>query len=258
MKNHPVFQLPPLRVGPYLMHAVPATRDMFVDKRRKVESFWSTGVVLIDESLNAEDTFHCFVRFLVACIHYRSGLNDRSNEESFTHSLASGFVELALTNPEFWVQFNKLLDQTYRPEDPWQLTAMGLVPPDAYDLPGEVTYRGKRCPISWVSHEECAKYQAYGFFCPRGKFVELSESLRGTNLPLVALHEVFHFFHDCQGLKDSSKEKEFITKQVRALKRLWAENQEFWHWWLGRIRAAAQAPAVRRPACRVRRQRLLA
>ncbi len=246
MKIHPIFLLPEHRLGPYRMRAVPASRDMFTDKRRKIENDWTAGVTRIDSSLSPAEVLRYFLRHLVTAIHYRSGLNDRSNEESFTHSLASGFVELARrTDQRFWVGFQDILARELAPGAAWAQTVRGIPSGAALAMPATVTYRGRECRLTWIAHAACEKASVYGYYCNKNVEVELSDGLRGANLALVGLHEVVHFLHACEGLGDRTTDAVFRSTQVRMLMRFWKENPNFWQWWLSVARPARRSLPVR-------------
>ncbi|MDO8699926.1 MAG: hypothetical protein Q7J75_05825 [Rhodoferax sp.] len=104
-----VSNLPPYRMGPYQLRIVASTQEMFSDKRRKVETDWNAGIVHIRCDLKESCALSLLTRHLITAIHYRSGLNDSSDEESYAHSCASGLVELALGQREFFSEFLTLM-----------------------------------------------------------------------------------------------------------------------------------------------------
>lgn len=228
----PVFFLPEYRIGPYTMKAYPATKDMFIDKRRVLEHEWTLGVVNIAQDLPVRKTIECMMRSLVTAIHYRSGLNDRSNEESFTHSLATGLVELARNNPEFWVEFMSIVEDHYAPDAGWALTAAGNPVRACFETPSRIVFNGRHCDIHWIAPNQWEDSSAYGFYWLKRGRIDLNGSLQGANLALVTLHEVLHFLHECVGLKDKTTDKAFKRAQAHLLLRFMKENPEFWAWWL--------------------------
>jgi hypothetical protein len=234
-----VFDLPPYRVGPYTLQAFPATKDMFSDKRRVIEHDWTAGVAYIKQDLPHRKTLECLTRSIVSAIHYRSGLDDRSSEESFTHSLATGLVELARNNPEFWAQFNKLLEDEYRPRAGWGRTAAGNPVSQALTDPKVIIFEGHTCKIHWIPGQKWKTPNAYGWYMYADMHIELNGAMYGVNRALVTLHEVFHFLHHCLGLKDRTKEKEFKRTQSLMLLRFIQQNPKFWAWWLHAVNPEA-------------------
>ncbi len=231
-----VFLLPEYRVGPYTMQVFPATRDMFHDKRRVLEHDWTAGVAYIAQHLSTRKALECLMRSLVTCIHYRSGLNSRSDEESFTHSFATGLVELARNNPEFWTQFNQLLEQEYKPRAGWGRTAAGNPVAAALTNPKHLMFDGRGCAIEWIPGHKWKEPGAYGFYLIKKGHIELNDAIHGTNRPLVALHEVLHFLHECVGLKSSTDETTFKRGQAYTFLRFIQQNPKFWAWWLHAVR----------------------
>lgn len=228
----PVFLLPEYRVGPYTMKAFPATKAMFSDKRRIIEHDWTAGVTFIADHLSTRKTLECLMRSIVTCIHYRSGLNDKSDEESFTHSLATGLVELARNNPEFWGGLQQLLEDDYKPGAGWGRTAAGDPVAAALTLPKRIVFDHRSCAINWVPPEKWKDSGAYGFYWLKQGKIDLNAGLHGANLALVTLHEVLHFLHECVGLKNSTKEVPFKRAQAYTLLRFMQQNPKFWAWWL--------------------------
>ena len=233
MSPSTVFDLPPYRMGPYTMRVLPASRQMFYDKRRNVENDWTRGCVLIDKTVSAREGLDLFLRHLVTAIHYRSGLNDRSNEESFTHSLSTGLVELAQWNPQFWPQFQSLLEQELSPGHGWfDLASSRAAHVDPVPLPESIGYKGKRVRLEWLDQQSCDRARVYGYYIARDKVIQPSEGLRGANLAIVGFHEALHFLHHCEGLKDSTADQVFRRTQAKILPRFLKENPEFWRWFL--------------------------
>jgi hypothetical protein len=232
----PVFLLPPYTVGPYTLRIIPAKKEDFHDKRRKLEHDWTAGVVLIDRSLNTRKSLEALMRSLVTAIHYRSGLNDTCDEEAYTHSLATGLTEIALNCPQFWQQFNKLLEAEYCPGAGWHRASRGIAFHEALQPPTLVVYDGKQCRFEWKPLDYFTKMAAYGFFTPKAGVVELPSQLSGSNASIVALHETLHFIHECEGLKDSHPERAFKKAQAYSLPRFIRQNPGWWSWWLLRTR----------------------
>jgi hypothetical protein len=238
--TNPIFALPAYRVGPYTMKTTPKERGEFNDKRRILEHDWTGGRTFIASDLSQRKAMECLVRSLVTTIHYRSGLNDKSDEESFTHSLATGLVELALNNPEFWTAFQQLLEAEYKPGAGWGRTAAGSPVLAARSAPSRIVMDHRSCTINWVPAAEWPDEHAYGFYYIKQGRIDICDDLYGTNQALVVLHEVFHFLHECIGLKDSTKEVPFKRCQALMLLRFVQQNPKFWAWWLNAVKPRKQ------------------
>lgn len=220
--------LPPYRMGPYQLRIVPATRDMFLDKRRKVETDWNAGIVHIRQDANESFALTLIVRQLITAIHYRSGLNDASDEESYTHSFASGLVELALAQRQFFVELLTLIEKLVKPGAGWRNAYLSG---RAMPVPKRIVCGARTCTIGFVASESCNKARAYGFYTVGEGIIELSDQLHGANLALVALHEKLHFLHECAGLEDKSTEAMFKNAQTRLLLNSLRDNPGYWRWW---------------------------
>lgn len=234
--TNPVFDLPAYTVGPYTLKVTPLPRSRFADRRRVIEHDWDRHQTRIADHLSTRRALECLMRSLVTAIHYRSGLNDNCDEEAYTHSLATGLVELAQNNPEFWFQLNVLLEQEYYPGAGWGLIAGGepvRVPP----RPALLRYDGHECSVRWMTPQQWKGDRAYGYYWVRQNRIDLKDSLRGNNLALVSLHEIIHFLHEKLKLRDSSTEMQFKRAQAAMLPRFIQQNPQVWSWWL---HAAAQ------------------
>lgn len=228
-----VYHLPPFKVGPYAIQVQPRARVSFPDKRYNREIDWNAGVAYLREGLSPDVALRALMRCVVSAIHYRSGLNDTCDEEAFTHSLASGLVELADTSPRFWFELHQVLDQRFGRPDFWAEAAGGAPTlSSAVQCPSALKLGHHRCPIQWVPAHLWSDRLAYGLYTPVEKVIELPHSLQGGNRPLVILHESLHFLHEVLGLTDSHDEQTFKRRQADGLLRFWKQNPEFWRWWL--------------------------
>ena len=221
--------LPPYRMGPYQLQVVAAPREMFTDKRRKVEADWNAGIVHIRQDANESQALTLLTRHLITAIHYRSGLNNSSDEESFAHSCASGFVELALSQRPFFAGYLALVEKIIKPGAGWQQI---YLKPRLTPAPKRIVCANRTCTIRFVASDDCTKEQAYGFYFIGQGTIDLSDGLSGPNLALVALHEKLHFLHECAGLDDKATEIMFRDGQTRLLLNSLKDNPGYWRWWL--------------------------
>jgi hypothetical protein len=228
--------LPPYRMGPYQLRIVAASRGMFRDKRRKVETDWNAGIVHIRRDAKESFALSLVLRHLITAIHYRSGLNDASNEESFTHSCASGLVELALGQREFFARLLTLIEKLVKPGAGW---CSAYQKGRALPAPKRIVCGARTCTISFVTSEICNKAQAYGFYTVGNGIIELSDKLSGPSLALIAMHEKLHFLHECAGLRDDSTEAMFKNAQVKLLLSSLKDNPGYWRWWFSLLSRAA-------------------
>ena len=221
--------LPAYRMGPYQLRVVAAPREMFTDKRRKVEADWNAGIVHLRKDATESSALSFLTRHLVTAIHYRSGLNNSSDEESFAHSCASGFVELALSQRPFFAGYLALVEKIIKPGAGWQQIYLKPRPAPA---PKRIVCANRACTIRFVASGNCTREQAYGFYFVGQGVIDLSDGLSGPNLALVSLHEKLHFLHECAGLDDKSTEIMFRDGQTRLLLNSLKDNPGYWRWWL--------------------------
>lgn len=240
-----VFDLPPYRVGPYVVRVVPGGAAAIEHKTRHARFVYGTSEPsVIREGLPAEKQLELFIRLMLQTIHYRSGLNPKSDEESFTHSAATGIVEIAHNSPEFWAQFNQHLgDRLGQGRRGWALRAMGLgvepVQPKRVVFPDEV--------FTFAQIPDSATYWAWCDFTNRR--IELSSSLAGVNLCTILLHECLHAVHWCNGADRLASVRKrsvdpFIRAQASGLLHFWRDNPRFWSWWLYTLATAKDAAAL--------------
>lgn len=227
-----VSNLPPYRMGPYQLRIVAATQEMFSDKRRKVETDWNAGIVHIRRDLKESCALSLLTRHLITAIHYRSGLNDSSDEESYAHSCASGLVELALGQREFFSEFLTLIEKLIKPGAGWRNAYLAR---RVVLAPKRVVCGARACTIRFIASERCNRANAYGFYTVGQGLIELSDNLRGANLALVALHEKLHFMHECAGLKDQSTEAMFKATQAKLILNSLKDNPGYWRWWFSLV-----------------------
>lgn len=243
--NNSVFELPAYTVGPYTMRITPVPRQRFSDKRRILEHDWTAGHTCMDEKLSPEQALGCLFRSLVTAIHYRSGLNDCCDEEAFTHSLATGVVELARNNPQFWGALHRIVERQWGAPPLWSEALEGRQMAVAFARPQEVVFRMQRrqrpCAIAWRAPDQWRHPGYYAWYLLKQGVIEIDSRLHGPNLALVALHEVLHFFHECLGLTSRSKAHQFKTAHAALLPALWRHNPHFWAWWL---RTASERPIL--------------
>ncbi len=234
-----IFALPSFRVGPYVTQIVPGEPHEFKRRGAQLQYVHGHEPARIAAWVPPGRQLELLVRLIVSLIHYRSGINNKSNEESLTHSVATGLAELAQNSPEFWVQFNAMMGDHFGRRG-WGLRAAGQgatpVQP-ARVVAGDEAFR-------FVRIKETATYWAWCNFNERR--IEIVETLRGANLCVIVMHECLHLIHWAAGI-DKVKvagTREFMRKQPAALLRFWRDNPRFWAWWLHTLATAQAAPTV--------------
>jgi hypothetical protein len=220
-------------VGPYRIETLPCPRA-----KLKRPDRWRAGAIG-DGPLNiASDAppavqLDMFMRQILSAIHYKSGLNESSNEESFTHATAAGLVEIAHRNPEFWVQFNGLIGQHLgQTRHAWHLRAAGhgATPPAPKRIVvGTDAY-------SFVPLED--DHMNWAFCDYDHSRIEISPRIEGPQMPVVVMHECLHALHHEYGLGDRTLVSVFTRGQAKAILAFARHNPRFWSWWLHSVHAS--------------------
>lgn len=226
-----IFLLPEFKIGPYRMQVRPAV--FAPEKRDRVSYEWDQHLLLIDADLPQERQLPWLMRSLVRAIHYRSGLIDVLDEEAYTHSLATGLVELSQQG-HFWAEFNALLAQELQPRAHWGYIAAGCERPPV-SAPKRIVCRKQVCTFTELSARDMAANQVYAWYNWETKppRIELAPSMKGANFCVIVLHETLHFLHHQWGLrKRSITPAAFKRAQAMALLDFLRHNPKFWTWWL--------------------------
>lgn len=238
----------PVRIGPYTLAVCPVPRALLPDRRRRSGTDYARGLVLLDETLEAGAALrHLFTR-LVAAIHYRAGLDDKCSEEAFTHSLATGLVEVARGSPEFWCELHEMVDAVLGARTGFAPVAAGQVAAGRFAAPVRVVCGRRSARIVRIPARVADRERAYGFYTAREDLIEIADSLEGAQLAVVVLHELLHFLHDCEGLTDKTPERGFIDAQARLLAAFLRHNPTAWRWLLATLADAPRVAELRRAA----------
>jgi hypothetical protein len=230
-----IFDLPPYKVGPYRVKAVPVPRKELHWKRERYSLDFPAGIVNFDQALESRAALELYMRCLVKTVHVRSGLDNKSTEESFTQSLASGITELAHGDLEFWAAFNELLARILSPHSGWRSASLGggrFTP-----TPKRIVFKNQVCKIVEVDganlYTRHSCYAWYGAGWSKDcDIIELGDTLEGGHKAVIVLHEVLHFIHDCVGLRDRDSAPRFEREEGAALLHFLQRNPSFWRWWL--------------------------
>jgi hypothetical protein len=224
-----IFLLPPVRIGPYTVEIHPGDRSLFKNPRLRTEGMIAEGPIHVDSTWEERELIRWYVRQMVRTIHYRSGLNAKCDEEAFTHSLATGMVEIAANSPVFWVEFNDLLCRHLETtEHDWGAHAGGA----------KTSLRPQHVSMDkHVYRIVSVKSNAFWGWCNfTDHRIELNETLvPGTQMCVVSLHECTHLFQHALGIADLKKDRQFEKKQADGFMKFIQQNPQFWAWWLSTL-----------------------
>jgi hypothetical protein len=171
----------------------------------------------------AKAFFGCVIRLA----HYSKGCQQGCVEEAYTHSFATGLVEFAQRNPRAWLWFNLLLSQHLpgRPRFDHSVRGVLASPPR---LPQSIDVAGRTVALRCISRNETGN--AFGWYDPQRREVQLYVGLRGPNLPVVALHEITHAVHHAYALKLRDSHRNFNHAQQEGWLGIVRDNPAAWHW----------------------------
>ncbi len=225
-----------LHIGPYRMAVEIVERSAMTRRRELVELDVNSGTVKMHSSLQGARFADHFFKALVRLIHYSKGCQDGCVEEAYTHSLATGLVEFAHRNPHAWVWFNLLLDHTSRSGGTDFARVANGVSRRRLSLPRRMQVGDEILKIVPLSTEVATRRRVYGFYDPQTRTAELFEGLQGSNLAVVAIHEVTHCIHYENGLESSGDRRRFVSVQAAGWMRFIRDNPTAWRWLLACMR----------------------
>jgi hypothetical protein len=232
-----IFELPPYHVGIYTVTVRPLT-----DRRPggpKTAGVFAQEPVCIATDIPVGEQVLLYVRQLVHAIHYRNGAVETADEENMTTGLASGLVEVAARNPEWWARFNGFLARhAFRVKHSgWESIARGRSA--RQPAPHRVVVREHVYTFEVLKRDK----SAYGvcYMSPDRRQIAISPNIEGLQLPTVVLHEVLHAVHEAEGLDEPGlRAVHFRRRQARALLRFIGHNPRFWRWWLELVYESAR------------------
>ena len=171
----------------------------------------------------AEAFFECIIRLS----HFSKGCQEGCIEEAYTHSFATGMVEFAQRNRQAWAWFNRLLTEHLAPDMKYDRVVHGLLsrPPQ---MPKRILVAGRPVTIRSISKAECAG--AFGWYHFANQEAQLYIGLTGSNLAIVALHEITHAVHHMYELKQRDRHRNFRRAQLKGWLGIIRHNPSAWRW----------------------------
>lgn len=222
----------PVHIGPYSFSVVSAPQADFTRKQWLSETDYNHQIIRLRAGLTGEQLVRCFWLRVVRAMHYSAGLDDDCPEESFTHSYAAGLMAFVRVNPEVWVWFNRLMENSFKPGSRYGRYAAGecdarpIAPPRRFTV-GRQAYRLTSMP-SAVSD----KLACWGDCDLEQKVMRLSDELFGTQLAVIFWHELTHAMHSEAGLDDGCTRAAFAQAQSKHTLAFMIHNPRAWRWFL--------------------------
>jgi hypothetical protein len=216
-----------VELGPYRLGVEWREREHLRDRRRRAcIDLEGTRIELRNDLAGlplAKAFFGCVIRLA----HYTKGCQQGCIEEAYTHSFATGMVEFAQRNPRAWLWFNLLLAK-HLPGRPRFDQAVRGVLAQAPRLPQSIDIAGRSVALRCITRGQTGN--AFGWYDMQRREVQLYAGLAGTNLPVVALHEITHAVHHAYALKLRDSHGNFNRAQLEGWFDIMRSNPQAWFW----------------------------
>lgn len=214
-------------LGPYHLRVEFLERSRMYDKRRLACVNVEDGRLELRSDLEglrlAEAFFECIIRLS----HFSKGCQEGCVEEAYTHSFATGMVEFAQRNRQAWAWFNLLLTRHLAPDPQYDRVVQGMLsrPPQ---MPKRILVAGQ--PVSIRSISKAQSAGAFGWYYFANQEAQLYSGLTGSNLAIVALHEITHAVHHMYALKPRDRHQNFRRAQLKGWLGIIKHNPSAWRW----------------------------
>jgi hypothetical protein len=216
-----------VELGPYRLGVEWRERAHLLDRRRRACIDLESARIELRNDLAGLALAKSFFGCLIRLAHYSKGCQQGCVEEAYTHSFATGLVEFAQRNPRAWLWFNLLLAEHLPGRPRFDQSVRGvLVPPPR--LPGSIDIAGRTVALRCISRSETGN--AFGWYDPQRREVQLYVGLSGANLPVVALHEITHAVHHAYALKVRDSHGNYNRAQLEGWLGVMRNNPMAWHW----------------------------
>lgn len=238
---HPPTQI---RLGPYHLRVQFMSQSRMSDRRRLACVNIEDGRLELRGDLRGERLAEALFESIVRLTHFSKGCQQGCVEEAYTHALATGLVEFAQRNRPAWAWFNSLLAKHASPGAQYDRVVDGLLsrPPL---MPTSVRIAGHRIALRSISRNQSAG--AFGWYVMDDLEAQLYGGLTGSNLAIVALHEITHAVHHVYGLRDRDRHHNFRSAQVRGWLSIIRRDPLAWRWLIWIMSFPAQASIVAQP-----------
>ena len=216
-----------VELGPYKLGVEWRERERLLDRRRRACIDLEGARIELRNDLSGMALARAFLGSVIRLAHYSKGCQQGCVEEAYTHSFATGLVEFAQRNPRAWLWFNLLLAE-HLPGRPRFDQAVRGVPMRPPRLPDCIDIAGRVVAVRCISRRETGS--AFGWYDPQRREVQLYVGLSGTNLPVVALHEITHAVHHAYAVKMRDTHRNFNHAQLDGWLALVRCNPAMWLW----------------------------
>jgi hypothetical protein len=238
-------------LGPYDLTVGFRERSRMADRRRLACVNLADRRIELRQDLDGLRLAEVFLDSVIRLSHFSKGCQQGCVEEAYTHSLATGLVEFAQRNERAWRWFNLLLAEHVPGRPRYDRVVRGAVarPPT---MPRRVLVGGEPVALRSISKAETGS--AFGWYHFDLREAQLFHGLTGSNLAVVALHEITHAVHHRYGIGTGDSHRDFKEAQLKGWFGIMTGCPDAWRWlaWLmsfpERARLRAPGRALRRAA----------
>jgi hypothetical protein len=225
-------------LGPYQLAVEFRDKSQMHDKRKLACLNLEDGRIELRQDLQGMKLAEVFLDCIIRLSHFSKGCQQGCVEEAYTHSFATGMVEFAQRNPMAWLWFNLLLTEHGGRNARYDRVVHGAVsrPPR---MPKRILVGGHPVTIRSITKAETGN--AFGWYHFSNREAQLYSGLTGSNLAVVALHEITHAVHHMYDIKQRDKHQNFKHAQLKGWLGIMKDNPSAWRWLVWVITFPAKA-----------------
>jgi len=214
-------------LGPYWLRVEVLERSRMRDRRLRACVNVEDGRIELRDDLRGMQLAEVFLECIIRLSHFSKGCQQGCIEEAYTHSFATGMVEFAQRNPDAWVWFNLLLTEHLTKDVRYDKVVLGFVTRQP-QMPKRILVAGHPVTIRSIGKTECGN--AFGWYHGSKQEAQLYCGLTGSNLAVVALHELTHAIHHMYDLKKRDRHQAFRHAQLKGWLGIMSHNPSAWRW----------------------------
>jgi len=214
-------------LGPYHLSVEFRERSRLYDRRRLACVNLVDGRIELRRDLDGLKLAQAFLDCIIRLSHFSKGCQEGCVEEAYTHSFATGLVEFAQRNPRAWLWFNLLLAEHLPGNVGYDKVVRGAVsrPPA---MPKRVLVGAHSVGLRSITKTQTGN--AFGWYHYDEREARLYRGLAGSNLAIVALHEMTHAVHHAYGMDSGGSHRSFRRAQLVGWLGIMKNNPRAWRW----------------------------
>lgn len=216
-----------IELGPYHLSVEWCEASNMYDRRRLACINLDDQRIELRQGLGGMKLVEAFLACLIRLSHFSKGCQQGCVEETYAHSFATGMVEFARRNPRAWLWFNLLLSEHLPGHVHYDRAVRGALT-QAPAMPRRVLVGSTPVTLRSISRSQTGN--AFGWYDFDRREVQLYVGLNGTNLPIVALHELTHAVHHAYALRPRDTHLRFQHTQLHGWLGIMRDNPSAWRW----------------------------